>query len=116
MRKGFPCGEERDVGGGQVGAQRCGEVFCLTVGGGDDEAERFTGGTAYCGGDVCDECGVGSSNCADEGACTAFAGLCGGGGADRRPVTELVEGVQEGLQGRLEGLCGRFSGGAHGFS
>ena len=47
MGQGFPGGEERDVCGGQVGAQGCGEVFCLTVGGGDDEAERFGGGCAY---------------------------------------------------------------------
>ena len=116
MGQGFPGGEERDVCGGQVGAQGCGEVFCLAVGGGDDEAERFGGGIAYCGGDVCNERGVGSGDGADEGACAAFGGLCGGGGADCGPAAELVEGVQEGVQGCLEGLCGSFSGGAHGFS
>ena len=31
-------------------------------------------------------------------------------------AAELLEGVQEGVQGCLEGLCGSFSGGAHGFS
>ena len=72
MGQGFPGGEERDVCGGQVGAQGCGEVFCLAVGGGDDEAERFGGGIAYCGGDVCNERGVGSGDGADEGACAAF--------------------------------------------
>ena len=116
MGQGFPGGEERNVGGGQVGAQGCGEVFCLTVGGGDDEAERFGGGIAYCGGDVCNERGVGSGDGADEGACATFSGLRGGGGTDRGPAAELVEGFQEGVQGCLEGLCGSFSGGAHGFS
>ena len=116
MGQGFPGGEERNVCGGQVGAQGCGEVFCLTVGGGDDETERFSGGITYCSGDVCNERGVGSGDGADEGACAAFGGLCGGGGADCGPAAELVEGVQEGVQGCLEGLCGSFSGGAHGFS
>lgn len=85
MGQGFPGGEERNVCGGQVGAQGCGEVFCLTVGGGDDETERFSGGITYCSGDVCNERGVGSGDGADEGACAAFGGLCGGGGADCEP-------------------------------
>ena len=116
MGQGFPGGEERNVCGGQVGTQGCGEVFCLAVGGGDNEAERFSGGVAYCGGDVCNERGVGSGDGADEGAGATFSGLRGGGGTDRGPAAELVEGVQEGVQGCLEGLCGSFSGGAHGFS
>ena len=116
MGQGFPGGEERNVGGGQVGAQGCGEVFCLAVGGGDDEAECFGGGSAYGGTDVCDECGVGSGYGTDKGACATFSRLRGGGGADRGPAAELVEGVQEGVQGCFVGLCGSFSGGAHGFS
>ena len=116
MGQGFPGGEECNVGGGQVGAQGCGEVFCLAVGGGDDEAERFGGGCAYGGGDVSNERGVCSSDGTDEGACATFGGVHGGSGADCGPVAELVEGVQEGVQGCFEGLCGSFSGGAHGFS
>ena len=116
MGQGFPGGEERNVGGGQVGAQGCSEVFCLAVGGGDNEAESFGGGCAYGGGDLGNECGVCSSDGADEGVCATFCGVHGGGGADCGPAAELVEGFQEGVQGRFEGLCGSFSGGAHGFS
>ena len=88
----------------------------MAVGGGDDEAERFGGGCAYGGGNIGNERGVCSSDGADEGAGATFSGLRGGGGTDRGPAAELVEGFQEGVQGCLEGLCGSFSGGAHGFS
>ena len=97
MGQGFPGGEERYVGGGQVGAQGSGEVFCLAVGGGDDEAERFGGGCSYGAGDVGNERGVGSGDGTDEGTCTTFSGLRGGGGADCGPAAELVEGFQEGV-------------------
>ena len=116
MGQGFPGGEEHDVGGGQVGAQGCGEVFCLAVGGGDDEAERFGGGCAYGNGDVGNERGVCSSDSADEGACATFSRLHGGSGADCGPAVELIEGFQEGVQRCFGWLCGSFSGGAHGFS